>query len=91
MIVHTVIAMTIQSVLIGLTGNLWLGAVAASFFFFAREFTQAEYRWIAEYGLGRRDNMEWWRPLTREAWTRKGMLDWVVPSLVVYAIAFFGG
>ena len=29
-------------------------------FYLGREHAQAEYRWIAAYGNGHRDNMPWW-------------------------------
>ena len=47
-----------------------------------REFAQAEYRYIAEFCGGKRANMPWYAPFTPEAWTVKGMLDWILPSLV---------
>ena len=64
----------------------WLCLLPAVWYM-GREFTQAEYRYIAEFCGGRRANMPWWAPFTPAAWTAKGVLDWLLPWLVCMAAA----
>lgn len=54
-----------------------LGLCAAALFA-GRELAQAEYRYIEAHG-GRRADCPWWCGLLPEAWTRKGLADWLVP------------
>lgn len=84
---HIAIALAIQLVLAPF--GLWVGAAAASAFFIAREITQAEYRNIAANYGGKRINMPWYGGFEPKAWTTKGMLDWILPSVAVIALAFF--
>lgn len=57
---HAAMAITLQCGL-GLSLSMW-GADGAigCIWFIAREHTQAEYRWIAQLGGGKRVNMPWW-------------------------------
>lgn len=55
--------------------------------YMGREFTQAEYRIIESKYDHKRANMPWYGGFMPEAWTIKGVLDWVLPSLV--ALIFF--
>lgn len=50
--------------------------------YMGREFAQAEYRYIAAYCGGKRANMPWYGGFLPDAWTVKGVLDWLLPSLV---------
>ena len=62
--------------------------------YMGREFAQAEYRYIAAYCGGKRANMPWYAPFTADAWTAKGLIDWMLPSLVclgMWALNFFVG
>jgi hypothetical protein len=65
---HTVIALVIQVILAALFNNWYIGAILASGIFIGREYAQAEYRWIAKYGKGLRENMRWDDPLDPEVW-----------------------
>lgn len=87
MIQHSLIALCIQLVIYLVSGDCWIGAAAASFYFIGREYAQAEYRLIYTHYGNKRANAPWWCGFERRAWTRKGMLDWVVPSIVVVAFA----
>ena len=85
--IHIPLALAIQLVLAPF--GLWVGAAAASAFFIGREITQAEYRNI-EHNYGRkRANMPWYGGFEPKAWTVKGLLDCILPSVVVIALAFF--
>ena len=54
---HTLIALVIQGALWLATGDLWIGAAAASALWAGREHAQAEYKWIGKYGGGKRANL----------------------------------
>lgn len=89
---HLVIAVLVQFVVARLTGNWWLGAALASTYFFGREIAQAEYRWIEQFGGGRRSNMPWWGPLDLRVWsTPDQWLDWIGPLAATSAIAWWKG
>ncbi|MCR5563997.1 MAG: hypothetical protein K6F46_11670 [Desulfovibrio sp.] len=79
--IHALITLTVCFAIALLDLPFWMCAFPAVWYM-GREYTQAEYRWIDEYGDGKRENMPWYAPLTPAAWTVKGMLDWILPSLV---------
>ena len=84
---HPVIALVMQAI-IGLTsGDWWTGAAAGSFYFIGREYAQAEYRNIEANYHGRRSLMPYFGGLESRAWTLKGLLDFILPSLTVTAVA----
>ena len=87
---HAMAAIVVQCVL-GLSFNLWAsGGAIGCVWFIAREHTQAEYRWIAQLGAGKRANMPWWGGFDWRAWNLPSLLDWLVPVLacaVVYFVA----
>jgi hypothetical protein len=85
--IHIPLALAIQLVLAPF--GLWVGAAAASAFFIGREITQAEYRNIAANYGGKRANMPWYGGFEKQAWTTKGLLDWILPTAVTVALAFF--
>jgi hypothetical protein len=60
-----------------LVGLGWIAAV----FYTGREFTQAEYRYITDHG-GKRNNCPWYCGFLPESWTKKGMLDWLLPLCI---------
>lgn len=84
---HPVIALVIQAIIGVASGDWWTGAVAGSFYFVGREYAQAEYRAIEHYYNGKRANMPYFGGLEPRAWTLKGLLDWILPSLTVTAVA----
>lgn len=81
----------IAQLLFGLVlGDWFTGGAFGCLWFLAREHTQAEYRWIAKFGGGKRANMSWWGGFDWRAWGKASMLDWVVPVLacsLVYIVS----
>jgi hypothetical protein len=84
---HPVIALVIQAIIGLASGDWWTGAAAGSFYFVGREYAQAEYRNIEANYHGRRSLMPYFGGLEPRAWTLKGLLDWILPSLTVTAVA----
>lgn len=84
---HSLIALAIQSVIALASGNWWTGAAAGASYFWGREYAQAESRNIEHNYGGRRANMPFWGGLEARAWTLKGILDFVLPTLAVSAVA----
>ena len=72
-------------VLIGVPSGcfLWLPLV-----YIGREHAQAEYRYIQSHG-GKRANCPWYCGFLPEAWTVKGIMDWLIPLIV--GICFYVG
>jgi hypothetical protein len=84
---HPVIALVLQAIIGLVSGDWWVGAAAGSFYFVGREYAQAEYRNIEHNYDGRRANMPYFGGLELRAWTLKGVLDFVLPSLAVILVA----
>ena len=86
---HAAVALVIQIALSLITGNIWVGAAAGSFFFIGREHDQAEYRWIKAFGCGHRANLPLFGGLDPRVWRGQydAWLDWVVPTLAVVGVA----
>ena len=84
---HALLAIAFQLPLGFFTGNWRLAALASSTFFIGRELTQAEYRWIAQLGSGKRANMPWWGGLDPAAWTSKSVLDVALPVVATAVVA----
>lgn len=84
---HSVIALVLQAIIGLVSGDWWVGAAAGSFYFIGREYAQAEYRNIEHNYNGRRANMPYFGGLELRAWTLKGVLDFVLPSLAVVLVA----
>ena len=55
-------------------------------FYFGRELAQAEYRYIEKYS-GKRSNCPWYCGFYKEAWTLKGLLDWILPLTIVIIVS----
>ena len=97
MIGHILLAILLQLATARLAGSWSAGAAVATSWALAREITQAEYRWISDFGGGLRENMPWWAGMDHRVW--RGLdpwLDWVIPCAVTIAIALlanasFGG
>ena len=66
---HAIATLCIQAILGLATRNWWLGAVVACSYFVGREFAQAEYRWIEQFGAGLRANAPWWAAFDPKVWT----------------------
>lgn len=85
---HAAVAVIIQCVL-GMTLGMWgSGGTIGCMWFIAREHTQAEYRWIARFGAGKRANMPWWGGFDWRAWNLPSLLDWFVPVLACAVVYF---
>jgi hypothetical protein len=84
--IHVAVALAIQLLLWPF--GLWIGAAAAAAFFIGREIAQAEYRNIEHFYGGKRANMPWYGGFQKQAWTAKGLLDWILPMALTIAIAF---
>ncbi|MNJ35688.1 hypothetical protein D3C77_304410 [compost metagenome] len=83
---HAIAALALQ-ILAGLTHSMWgMGGALGCLWFIAREHTQAEYRWIAMFGHGKRANMPWWGGFDWRVWDMASLLDWLVPVLVCIAV-----
>lgn len=85
---HLAIAVCVQLAVGRCLGNWWIGGALACCWFLAREHTQAEYRWIAQFGSGLRANMPWWGGFDPSAWTSGSVLDWAAPALACAIIWF---
>ncbi|CAM6803975.1 hypothetical protein IXW90_14770 [Escherichia coli] len=89
---HAITAIALQC-LLGFTSDMWgAGGAIGCMWFIAREHTQAEYRWIAQFGGGKRANMPWWGGFDRRAWNIPSLLDWMAPVIscaMVWVIAHY--
>lgn len=85
---HAAIAVVIQFAAGWLAGSWGVGGAIGCMWFIAREHTQAEYRWIAQFGSSKRANMPWWGGFDWRAWNLPSMLDWMVPVLACTAVYF---
>lgn len=83
---HALAAAVLQC-LVGLLTGMWgVGGALGSVWFIAREHTQAEYRWIAQFGAGKRANMPWWGGFDWRAWNLPSLLDWLMPVLTCTSV-----
>ena len=88
MIEHIIPALLVQLAISLLLRSLPAGAASACIWSISREITQAEYRWIEQFGGGLRANMPWWGGLDYRVWMKLDpWLDWILPSLLAIAIA----
>lgn len=85
---HPIIALVLQAIIGFVCGDWWVGAAAGSFYFVGREYAQAEYRNIEHNYGGFRRNMPYFGGLESRAWTLKGLLDFILPSLAVVGMAW---
>lgn len=51
-------------------------------FYLGREVAQAEYRYIEGYCNKKRENFKTSDILKAEAWTTKGLIDWIIPAVI---------
>ncbi len=87
-LIHAAIAVAAQ-VLVGLLlGNWWLGGALACVWWAAREHTQAEYRWIEQFGQGQRAAMPQWGGFDPRVWTLGSLLDLAAP-IAACLVAFW--
>ena len=73
-----------------LFGYTNLGAMLMMAFFVGRELTQAEYKWIQRYGLGKRRNMPWWGALDYRVWdVHSFWWNTTLPLLITIAFVIY--
>lgn len=88
LIEHALVALAIQAVIGLATRNWWAGAALASGYFIGREFAQAEYRWIEQFGHGLRSNLPWWGAFDPAVWPKPDQwADWIGPVLSTSTLA----
>lgn len=88
MLQHIILAIALQLAVFLAFRSWWAGAAVASAWAISREITQAEYRWIENYGSGLRANMPWWGGMDPKVWGYADpWLDWMVPLLAVVMVA----
>jgi hypothetical protein len=77
MIQHILLAIVTQ-IAVAMALRSWAaGGAVASAWAISREITQAEYRWIEQFGSGLRANMPWWGGFDPAVWHRiDPWLDW---------------
>ncbi|MBZ3802395.1 hypothetical protein K9O81_18665 [Leclercia adecarboxylata] len=88
-IYHAIVAVFVQCLIGFITGAWGLGGAIGCVWFIAREHTQAEYRWIARFGNGKRANMPWWGGFDYRVWNIASAFDFQVPVLaciIVYTL-----
>lgn len=86
---HLAVALALQLLIVASTRSWWGGAFGAAAWSISREITQAEYRWIEQYGGGLRANMPWWAGVDPVVWQKLDpWLDWIAPTLLAAGIAF---
>lgn len=87
-IYHALMAVLMQCV-VGLAFDLWgAGGAIGCMWFIAREHTQAEYRWIAQFGAGKRANMPWWGGFDWRVWDLPSLYDFLAPLVATSVIWF---
>ena len=87
---HAIAAVALQCAVGMVFGDWFIGGALGCVWFIAREHTQAEYRWVAQIGNGKRANMPWWGGFDLRSWDAASVLDWLVPVIAcaaVYVIA----
>lgn len=85
---HAIIALVIQTIIGLSTRNWWAGAAVAIGYFIGREFGQAEYRWIEQFGGGQRANFPWWGAFDPKVWTKLDQItDWLGPLMATSVVA----
>ena len=78
---HPALVILLQVIIGLLTGNWLIGGLFLVGFYIGREITQAEYRWIERFGLGRRSNMPWWGGFDPKVWNWDSESDFLLPVL----------
>jgi len=85
---HLVQALILQLILFFIFNDLWIGVFSSSAFFAGREIAQAEYRWIQQYGNGKRSNLPWWGFLDYRVWPISSwFFDLLLPIIGVVGVA----
>lgn len=85
---HAFVTVAVQIALGLLTGNWWVGGVAAAAVYAGREHAQAEYRWIESWGSGHRINMPWYGGFQPRSWNKKSIKDVIYPVFAAIIIFY---
>lgn len=86
---HAIAAGSLQCVVGVALGDWFMGGALGCLWFISREHTQAEYRWIAQLGNGKRSSMPLLGGFDLRVWNTASTLDWLVPvaaCTVVYLL-----
>lgn len=83
---HAIAAVALQCAVGLIFGDWHTGGILGCVWFIAREHTQAEYRWIAQFGGGKRAGMPWWGGFDWKVWNPASLLDWLVPVAACLAV-----
>jgi len=83
---HALIAVAVQVAFGLLLGDWIAGAALACTWFIAREHTQAEYRWIAKFGGGKRANLTVMGWADKRVWNLSSVLDFAAPVAACIAV-----
>lgn len=87
---HALVALAIQIAVGLVTRNWWAGALLACGYFTGRELSQAEYRWIEQFGDGLRANAPWWASFDPKVWTKADhFADILGPMVATGTLAAF--
>jgi len=85
---HLLVSIGIQAAIGLTTGNWWAGGAVAAAMYVGREQAQAEYRWIAQLGDGKRENLRWWNALDSKVWNTHNFF-WNL-ALPIVAVTIIG-
>lgn len=88
---HALCVLLLQLVSYFMFEDVLIAGLVGSTFFLAREHTQAEYRWIAKYGQGKRMNMPWYGGFDPKVWDVGSLLDAIIPLLFASLLIIIGG
>lgn len=84
--IHAVIALAVQAILTLAGLDVWAAGAIPAAFYAGREVAQAEYRSIERH-YGRRGLMPWWAGFMPDAWTRKAVIDVLLPAAACAAVS----
>lgn len=85
--IHALITLVWCGAFFFLPKDIFLVAVGViAGFYIGREVAQAEYRYIETYCQRKRANMPTFAVFSPKAWTLKGILDWLLPCIVVTVV-----
>lgn len=82
---HMMIALVIQAIGGLITGNYLHPAILVAGFYLGREHAQAEYRFMAKFGITR-EHMPLWAGFDPQVWTLADVLDWFLPLVTVLTV-----
>lgn len=83
---HGLVALLLTILTFYTLGDPWLGALSASGFYFGREVSQAEYKWLYDYREVRA-NMTWWQGFDVRRWSQDALADFLMPVVASFAAA----